>query len=130
MLTGVLGVEDSISGDIMSIWFHISHYSEREAQMGPYCSLESRNFNRTKQLSSVTKIGNIYSNSHILDHCDTFGSHLVWYEEIYTSGLSKPKSQERKYVCIHVVSIYIIYDLGRACEEQCVFCWDVSFILL
>ena len=39
MLSGVLGVKESISDDILSIPFHSSHYSEQEAQMDPYCSL-------------------------------------------------------------------------------------------
>ena len=40
MLPGVLGVKESISDDILSIPFHLSHYSEQEAQMDPYCSLK------------------------------------------------------------------------------------------
>ena len=48
MLSGVLGVKESISGDILSIPFHLSHYSEQEAQIGPYCSLKIRNFHKNK----------------------------------------------------------------------------------
>ena len=32
MLSGVLGVIEPISSDIMSIWFHLGPYSEQEAQ--------------------------------------------------------------------------------------------------
>ena len=35
MLSGVLGVTESISDDIMFIWIHLSHCSEQEAQNGP-----------------------------------------------------------------------------------------------
>ena len=35
MLSGVLGVKESISDDILSIRFHLSHYSGQEAQIGP-----------------------------------------------------------------------------------------------
>ena len=48
MLSGVLGVKDSISDDILSIPFHLSHYSEQGAQMDPYCSLKIRNFQKNK----------------------------------------------------------------------------------
>ena len=48
MLSGVLGVKESISDDILSIPFHISHYSEQEAQMDPYCSLEIIKFHENK----------------------------------------------------------------------------------
>ena len=44
MLLGVLGVKKSISGDNMSIWFHLSDYPEQEAQMGLYCSLKNWTF--------------------------------------------------------------------------------------
>ena len=40
MYSGVFGVKESISGDIMSIWFYLSHYYEQEAKMGPFCSPE------------------------------------------------------------------------------------------
>ena len=49
MLSGVLGVEESISDDILSIPFHLSHYSEQEAQMDPYCSLKILNFHKNKR---------------------------------------------------------------------------------
>ena len=42
MLSGVLGVKESISDDILSILFHLSHYSEQEAQMDQYCSLKEQ----------------------------------------------------------------------------------------
>ena len=48
MLSEVLGVKESISGESMSIPFHLSHYSEQEAQMDPYCSLKTRNFHKNK----------------------------------------------------------------------------------
>ena len=48
MLSGVLGVKESISDDILSIPFHLSHYSEQEAQMDLYCSLKIRNFHMNK----------------------------------------------------------------------------------
>ena len=48
MLSGVIGVKKFISGDSMSIPFHLSHYSEQEAQMDPYCSLKTRNFHKNK----------------------------------------------------------------------------------
>ena len=48
MLSGVLGVKEAISGDIMSIPFHLSRYSEQEAQMDPYCSLKTHNFHKNK----------------------------------------------------------------------------------
>ena len=48
MLSGVLGVKESISDDILSIPFHLSHYSEQEAQMDPYCSLSDSNFHKNK----------------------------------------------------------------------------------
>ena len=48
MLSGVLGVKESISDDILSILFHLSHYSEQEAQMDPYCSLKISNFHENK----------------------------------------------------------------------------------
>ena len=48
MLSGVLGVKESISDDIMSTPFHLSHYSEQEAQMDPYCCLKIRNFHKNK----------------------------------------------------------------------------------
>ena len=48
MLSGVLGVKESISDDIMSIPFHLSHYSEQETQMDPYCSLKISNFHKNK----------------------------------------------------------------------------------
>ena len=48
MLSGVLGVKESISDDILSIPFHLSHYSEQEAQMDPYCSLKILNFHKNK----------------------------------------------------------------------------------
>ena len=40
MLSGVLAVKESISDDILPIPFHLSYYSEQEAQMDPYCSLK------------------------------------------------------------------------------------------
>ena len=48
MLSGVLGVKESISDDILAIPFHLSHYSEQEAQMDPYCSLKISNFHKNK----------------------------------------------------------------------------------
>ena len=48
MLSGVLGVKESISDDSLSIPFHLSHYSEQEAQMDPYCSLKISNFHKNK----------------------------------------------------------------------------------
>ena len=49
MLPGVLGVKESISDDILSITFHLSHYSEQKAQMDPYCcSLKILNFHKNK----------------------------------------------------------------------------------
>ena len=48
MLSGVLGVKESISDDILSIPFHLSHYSEQEAQMDQYCSLKISNFHKNK----------------------------------------------------------------------------------
>ena len=50
MLSGVLGVKESISDDILSISFHLSHYSEQEAQMDPYCSLKISNFHKNKMI--------------------------------------------------------------------------------
>ena len=44
MLSGVLGVKEFISDDILSIPFHLSHYSEQEAKIDPYCSLKIHNF--------------------------------------------------------------------------------------
>ena len=58
MLSGVLGVKESISDYILSIPFHLSHFSEQEAQMDPYCSLKILTFIRTKLLWSVTDISN------------------------------------------------------------------------
>ena len=48
MLSGVLGVKESICDDILSIPFHLSHYSEQEAQMDPYFSLKILNFHKNK----------------------------------------------------------------------------------
>ena len=48
MLSGVLETKESISDDILSIPFHLSHYSEQEAQMDPYCSLKISNFHKNK----------------------------------------------------------------------------------
>ena len=48
MLSGGLGVNESISDYILSIPFHLSHYSEQEAQMDPYCSLKIRNFHKNE----------------------------------------------------------------------------------
>ena len=48
MLSGVFGVKESISDDIMSIRFHLGHYSEQEVQMDPYCSLKKRNYYKNK----------------------------------------------------------------------------------
>ena len=48
MLSGVLGVKESISDDILFISFHFSHDSEQEAQMDPYCSLKILNFHKNK----------------------------------------------------------------------------------
>ena len=48
MLSGVLGVKESISDYILSIPFHYGHCSEQEAQMDPYCSLKIRNFHKNK----------------------------------------------------------------------------------
>ena len=48
MLSGVLGVKESIYDDILSIPFHLSHNSEQEAQMDSYCSLKIRNFHKNK----------------------------------------------------------------------------------
>ena len=48
MLSGVLGAKESISDDILSIPFHLSHYSKQEAQMDPYCSLKIHNFHKNK----------------------------------------------------------------------------------
>ena len=48
MLSGVLGVKESICDDILSIPFHLSHYSEQEAKIHPYCSLKIRNFHKIK----------------------------------------------------------------------------------
>ena len=57
MLSGVLGVKESISDDIMSIRYHLGHYSEQEAQLDPYCSLKNRNFHKNKMTGwSVTDI--------------------------------------------------------------------------
>ena len=47
MLSGVLGVKETISDDILSIPFHLSHYSEQEAQIDPY-SLKISNFHKNK----------------------------------------------------------------------------------
>ena len=49
MLSGVLGVKESISDDILSIQFHLSHFSEQEAHMDPYsCSLKILNSHKNK----------------------------------------------------------------------------------
>ena len=48
MLSGVLGVKESNSDDILSIPFHLSHYFEQEAQMDRYCSLKILNFHKNK----------------------------------------------------------------------------------
>ena len=48
MLSGVLGVKESISNDILSISFHLSHYSEQEAQIDPYFSLKILYFLKNK----------------------------------------------------------------------------------
>ena len=48
MLSGVLGVKESISDDILFIPFHLSHYSEQEAQMDRYRSLKILNFHNNK----------------------------------------------------------------------------------
>ena len=90
MLSGVLGVKESIPDDILSIQFYLSHYSEQEAQMDPYCSLKIRNFHKNKWLWSVTDISNTSSSSNILDHFDSFGSHPVW--KIPTRGPIVPKT--------------------------------------
>ena len=44
MFSGVLGVKESISANNMSIWFDLTHYSEQEAKMGPFCSSGTVNF--------------------------------------------------------------------------------------
>ena len=46
MLSGVLGVKESISDDIVSIPFHLSHFSEQEVQMDPYFTLKILNFHK------------------------------------------------------------------------------------
>ena len=51
MLSGVLGVKESISDYILSIPFHLSHNSEQEAQMDPYCSLKISNFHKNKKMT-------------------------------------------------------------------------------
>ena len=48
MLSGVLGVKESISDDILSFSFYLSHNSEQEAQMDPYSTLKIRNFHKNK----------------------------------------------------------------------------------
>ena len=48
MLSGVLGVKEFISNDILSIPFLLNNYSEPEAQMDPYCSLKIINFHKNK----------------------------------------------------------------------------------
>ena len=74
MSLGVLGVKESISDDIMSIPFHLSHYSEQEAKMDPCCSLKILNFHKNKM--TLECISNTSSSSH-LDHLDSFSSHPV-----------------------------------------------------
>ena len=44
MFSGGLGVKESIYANNMSIWFYLSHYSEQEAKMGPFCSTGTVNF--------------------------------------------------------------------------------------
>ena len=78
MLSGVLGVKESISDDIMSVQFHLGRYSEQEAQLDPYCSLKNRNFHKNKMTLECNRyIRNISSSSNIVYHCDSFCSHLV-----------------------------------------------------
>ena len=89
MLSWVLGVKESISDDILSIQFHLRHYSEQEAQIDPYCSLKIRNFHKNKWLWSVTDISNTSFSSNILDHFYSFGRHPVW--KIPTRGPIVPK---------------------------------------
>ena len=48
MLLGVLGVKESISGDILSIPFHLSHYSEQEPKWTHIVRLRSLTFIRAK----------------------------------------------------------------------------------
>ena len=55
MLSGVLGVKESIFDDVLSIPFHLSHYSEQEAQMDPYCSLKILNFHKNKMTSECNR---------------------------------------------------------------------------
>ena len=127
MLSGVLGVKESMSVDILSIWFHLSHYSEQEVQMDPYCSLKISNFHKNKMTLNVTDISNTSSTSHILDHFDSFGSHPVW--KILTWGPIVPKLHTVAQKFIHVVSINGILSWVGG-KEQSVFCCVVSFILL
>ena len=103
MLSGVLGVKESISDDILSIPFHLSHYSEQEAQMDQYCLLKISNFHKNKMTLECNDISNTSSSSHILDHFDSFGSCPVW--KILTRGPIVPKSHIVAQKIIHVVSI-------------------------
>ena len=107
MISGVLGAKKSISGDNMSIWFHLSDYSEQEAQMELYCSLENRTIHWTKWLRIVIEISNTSSsfpNFKII----ALGI-SIYYEEILTRGPSVHKFHTGAQVfIIHVISMYSI----------------------
>ena len=106
MFSGVLGVKESIYTNNMSIWFYLSHYSEQEAKIIPFCSTGTVNFMLAKCLEC-------YWNQHIFLQILMIAMHLVVVQ--YKTFLQEAQvylkfEQEHKYLLIVAIKKGVVND--------------------